>query len=961
MLLFIVPLVVVPVLVLAAVGYVTASRDAAKTSTRYLAQRETDLRALAENPAIANYVNNRAYGLVEEAEVSRQELEASLERFADRSNLVELVYPQVRYIDPDGEEIAKVLDGQVRSDRGRVADAPFFVATRQAAGARPYLSPVGTRMTYAMPVYQPAAEGRPPAFLGAVVLDFVYPIADFQRTTAVIGWTFVAITAASLGLTLLVTLTRVRRLTGPIRRLAEAANRIAAGQRSVTVAIESRDEIGRLGQAFNGMATSLSENEAALQRKVGETQTLYEIGQEISAQVELQPTLHLIVERARDFLQGEEAILALREAEGDTFAVQAYSGPVADSLARLHFQVGDGGVGGRVAATGESVLVHDALEELRDSPFRDAVRDAGIRSHVAAPLRARGVVLGVLQVQSRMPSKFREDDRQLLGALADQAVIAIENARLFAEVRRYAEELEIKVDERTHQLQEANQQLATASRHKSEFLASMSHELRTPLNAIIGFTRLVLRRSRDVLPTRQSENLEKILISAEHLLALINDILDLSKVEAGRMEVHATRFELESVVDLCLRTVEPMVKSERVRLVKTLPPGLPSLVTDEDKLRQILINLLSNAIKFTEAGAVTVSASAVAGRVVITVSDSGIGIPNDKLELIFEEFRQVDAGATRRYGGTGLGLSISRQLARLLGGDLTVASTLGEGSTFTVTVPTGGPSEATAIPGAVPIDRRAGVAPGRLVLAIDDDPDVIYLLDENLRDAGYQVVGARTGDEGLRRARELRPFAITLDIMMPGRDGWNVLHALKADPATREIPVIVLSIVDNRELGFRLGAVDYLLKPFDRNVILGALGRLAPSRGRVLVVDDDPQVADLVRQLLEGEPYEIIAAADGTEGLELVARARPDVILLDLMMPGMDGFTFMERLRRDPEAARIPVIVLTALSLSAAEERALEHRVHTVIQKVGLERETFLRELAGVLDTYGRDAREPDR
>ena len=248
----------------------------------------------------------------------------------------------------------------------------------------------------------------------------------------------------------------------------------------------------------------------------------------------------------------------------------------------------------------------------------------------------------------------------------------------------------------------------------------------------------------------------------------------------------------------------------------------------------------------------------------------------------------------------------------------------------------------------------------RIVLAIDDDPDVIYLLEENLRDAGYQVLGAGTGDEGLRRARELQPFAITLDIMMPRRDGWSVLHALKTDPATRDIPVIVLSIVDNRELGFRLGAVDYLLKPFDRGVILSALGRLAPRQGRLLVIDDDPNVADLVRQLLEGEPYEIEAAADGAEGLEVVGRARPDVILLDLMMPRMDGFAFLERLRRDPEAWRIPVIVLTARTLSAFEAGMLADRVHTVVQKTGLERGAFLRDLAGALAVYRRNPGGPE-
>ena len=249
------------------------------------------------------------------------------------------------------------------------------------------------------------------------------------------------------------------------------------------------------------------------------------------------------------------------------------------------------------------------------------------------------------------------------------------------------QKLEQRVAERTQELQEVNRQLEAASRHKSEFLARMSHELRTPMNAIIGFTRLVMRRAQDTLPKRDHENLGKVLISAEHLLALINDILDLSKVEAGRMEVHVVCFELEPLIDLCLRTVEPLVKSERLRLVKELEDSLPPLFTDQDKLKQILMNLLSNAIKFTEAGTITVMAHCQEGGVIISVADTGIGIPTEQVERVFEEFHQVDSSHTRQYSGTGLGLSISRHFAQLLGGDITLESTVGAGSTFTVTVP----------------------------------------------------------------------------------------------------------------------------------------------------------------------------------------------------------------------------------------------------------------------------------
>jgi PAS domain S-box-containing protein len=509
------------------------------------------------------------------------------------------------------------------------------------------------------------------------------------------------------------------------------------------------------------------------------------------------------------------------------------------------------------------------------------------------------------------------------------------------------------------ELQRARQEAEQANQAKSTFLANMSHELRTPLNAIIGFTRIVRRKGEDLLPEKQVENLDKVLVSADHLLNLINTVLDISKIEAGRMEVKPAEFDLLPLIHQISDTIQPLVRGG-VDLVVNVASDLPSLSTDQDKLKQILINLLSNAAKFTSHGEIDLIARWEDEWLRIRVQDTGIGISKEALDRVFEEFQQADSGTTRQYGGTGLGLSISRSLARLLGGDLTAASKEGEGSTFTLTIPlrygqaSGYDVKQEGSDEFPQLDGRP------VVLVIDDDPNVHELLKEDLGDAGYQVVAAATGDEGLRLARQVDPFAVTLDIMMPEKDGWQVLHEIKADPVTRDIPVILLTIVDKQSLGYQLGAADYLVKPLEEEAVVSALRRLralshTSTPEHVLVVDDDPNIPELVSQLLEGGDYEVEAANDGQQALDMIRRQPPDVMLLDLVMPGMDGFSLLEVLRQ--EDYEFPVIVLTAKTLTQADHDSLKGRVEKVIQKNGLDQERLLTELRKTMDGLGAKKR----
>jgi signal transduction histidine kinase len=690
MLVMILPLVVVPLLTLALVGFWAAGREAVKSSTRYLKQRENDLRTIAENNVIQDYFYNQFYGLAEEANVYRLELERTLRRFLMRSNEGEPIYVQARYVDPFGRLVAKAIDHEVTWSREPPTAESLLHILQSLSPYEVYLSPEAAERTYAMPVYHPSGDRRPPIFQGAVLLDFLYPAHQFRYMTAVMASTLVVLAVLSLAVAIGLTINRVRHVTRPIRLLAHAANRIAAGQRTVAVDMTSGDEIGQLAHAFNDMATSLSRNEVALQDRVEEITALYEIGQEIASALPVSPPLQLIVDRARDLLRADAAMLALRLPDGERFAIQAHSGQVSERVLDVRFRRGEG-LGGRVVDVEQAVRVDDYLVDCLDSPFLTVVQAAGLRAWLGVPLKAQQTVMGVLYANSHTPGQFDDDDQRLLSALGDQAMMAIEHARLYEQVRRHAAELEAKVQERTQELQATNLKLAEASQHKSAFLASMSHELRTPLNAILGYSEMLIEELEDGGRAEFIPDLQRIHQSGRHLLTLIGDILDLAKIEAGKMALQIEEFEVESMLREVENTAKPLArKNDNIFVLQILtPPG--RMRSDLAKVRQSVFNLLSNACKFTSQGTVTLSVRRETrpdgAWLQFQVTDTGIGMTPEQMAVIFQPFSQANAHTALQYGGTGLGLAITQSFCWMMGGDIAVESDVGKGSVFTLHLP----------------------------------------------------------------------------------------------------------------------------------------------------------------------------------------------------------------------------------------------------------------------------------
>ena len=496
--------------------------------------------------------------------------------------------------------------------------------------------------------------------------------------------------------------------------------------------------------------------------------------------------------------------------------------------------------------------------------------------------------------------------------------------------------------------------LEAANKAKSEFLANMSHELRTPLNAIIGFSEVLRDKLCGDLNEEQMDFVMDIHSSGNHLLQMINDILDLSKVESGKLELKYEEFEIGKAVNAVLITLKGLANKKSLAIETILHNPVDRLFADPVKFKQILYNLLSNAIKFTpENGKITVHTTSLRKEkdcIEVKVTDTGIGIAPEDYPKIFVEFSQADSSHSRKYEGTGLGLALTKKLVEMHGGKIGFESKVGVGSTFYFTLPANISARSDKEKEGVSLSEKP--ASYETILVVEDDPKTSELLCIFLNKSGYKTITAFDGEEALQKARAFKPFAITLDVMLPKKDGWEVLKELKEDKDVKDIPVLVISIIDNKDIGFGLGATDYLSKPVSRIDLLSKLATygLPPlvnnSHTRVLVIDDDPKSVELFSTLLISEGYEVLKAYGGQEGIDKTFLYKPDLILLDLMMPEVSGFDVVDKLKTSPETNTIPIIVITAMDLTQADKEKLNHYVSLVVKKGKYSKERFLNDIA---------------
>lgn len=804
-------------------------------------------------------------------------------------------------------------------------------------------------------VYAPFQKGRsdsPCVMVGMPYEVMLAPIeADFRK-----GLIF--ITAASLLLLLLAWFSANFLILARVSRLVSAIRRFGAGDQAARALLKDDDEIGKLGAHFDSMADQLAARNSELTHANNALRALSSANRAIVGSAD---ESRLLADICRAVVEGSGYLMAwvgyVDTASGLLRPVTA-AGHVDGYLDQIRINTNPQAAEeldaiGASIRTGETRVIPDIAEDAGFAPWREAALKRGYASMIALPLKRDGRTFGSLNIYAGEPDAFNGDSVALLTEISEDLAYGLDV--LAARVAKQAAE--------------------EANRMKTEFLANMSHELRTPLTAIIGFSEILRDGLAGPVTPRQQDYAGEILSSGQHLLELINDILDLTKVEAGRMTLQLASADVPSLLSASLAIVRERAQAHCIVLESDVDPAIASIALDERKFKQITFNLLSNAVKFTpEGGKVLLSARRVAREDIpsaalpvkygsyleISVTDTGPGIRAEDQKRLFQSFVQLDGGLARQHEGTGLGLALVKRLAELHGGAVGLESRPGEGARFSVWLPyrDAPTSDAADKPESNTQALQLPAAPAALI--IEDDPYAVRLIALQLSEAGFRSMSAPTAEAALSRLEKMPlPDLITLDIMLPGMDGWELLGELKRRPQYSNIPVVIISIVADKDKGISLGAAGVLQKPFTQGELVSALAnmksRSAGSKLKILAIDDDPAVLELVSNYLGNDPVQIHCASSGREGLDMARTDPPDLILLDLMMPGMNGFEVTEALRRNEVTNRIPILVLTAKLLTQEDRARLNGHVERVVQKSDFNHGNFLMEVRRALARTGEE------
>ncbi|TSK09079.1 MAG: response regulator [Geobacter sp.] len=758
-------------------------------------------------------------------------------------------------------------------------------------------------------------------------------------------------------------------ISAPLVKLSDAAGEIQGGDYAVRIEPEGTLEQVALAGAFNNMA-------GTLQLKMAAQDAMLRLSERLVDAASLDDFFRRLLPVFCEITGAKLAAAFVKDAEADHFVPACAIGADCARMRRYSRAGLEGELGILLASRRITRYAPEpdgsSLRLL--TPFGEIV-PAEI---VTIPVEVDGELCAFISLACDKPfSSWVHETLEMvlipLGSayariLAEEDVhrlaseLAVKNAELTQqseELVQQSTELAQQSDElarRNRVLDQQKQLLEEATRLKSEFLSNMSHELRTPLNSVLALTRVLAVQGSERLTTDEKGYLSIIEKNGKHLLSLINDILDLAKIESGHQDLYLEAVAPERIAAEVVDGLAVLAGEKEIALELRAPESVPPMVVDVKKLRQMLQNLVGNAVKFTQHGSVTLRLTPLEGELLFEVEDTGIGIAPQYLDSIFHEFRQADGSTSRSYEGTGLGLAIVKKTACLLGGDVSVASELGMGSLFTLRLPldcsrAAGPAQSALV---APAQAPPHQVPGRPILVVDDDPEAVSLITGHLAQAGFETLTALNGPDALRLARARHPFAITLDIMMPDMDGWEVMRELKEHPETADIPVVIISLSEDRETGVALGAVGVIAKPVGKEQLMETFARLAGAGCRlVLVVDDSEFDRYFIASMFKEQGLDVLMAENGPEALELAATDHPDLITLDLLMPGMDGAAVLDRLRSNESTADIPVVVITSKELSAVELQRLSSGVSAVLSKNALDREVVLEELVKTLTRLG--------